>query len=222
MQQEIYQESKRYALQRLQEEADFLKSKGYSTVLYYRKEHTLTVVGLAKKLAEKTGADRQTCEIGAWFHDLGKCHDPRLTIEENQLRHRDHGFYGAEEAREFLSQRNADRDLVEEVYIGVKNHVGLTREVKEPMTPLSAAVIWDADKLSKIGWSAWLHFLAYTTNREKEEESLLNLLNRDGLETMEMICQHFNTDIARKMAEKRMDNYRKNLPHLEGVLRGDI
>jgi len=90
------------------------------------------------------------------------------------------------------------------------------------MTPLSAAVIWDADKLSKIGWSAWLHFLAYTCNREREEQSLLELLHRDGLETMEMIFRNLNTEIAKKMAEKRLENYQKNLLHMEGVLRGEI
>jgi len=222
LQQELYQESKRYALQRLQEEADYIKSRGLSAVLHYRKEHTLTVVGLARTIADKTGADILICEVGAWFHDLGKCFNPRLSPEENLKRKKEHGLYGAEEAREFLTQKKADPDFIEEVYIAIKDHVGLTRKGREPMTPLSAAVIWDADKLSKIGWSAWLHFLAYTCNRKREEQSFLELLNRDGLETMEMIFQNLNTDIAKKMAEKRLESYRKNLLHMEGVLRGDI
>jgi len=222
LQQELYQESKRYALKRLQEEADYIKSRGLSTVFHYRKEHTLTVVGLARKIAEKTGADMLTCEVGAWFHDLGKCYDSRLSPEDNRKRQKNHGLYGAEEAREFLSQKKADPDFIEEVYIAIKEHVGLTRKENKPMTPLSAAVIWDADKLSKIGWSAWLHFLAYTCNREREEQSLLELLHRDGLETMEMIFRNLNTEIAKKMAEKRLENYQKNLLHMEGVLRGEI
>ncbi len=222
MQQELLQESKRYALKRLKEEADHIKEKGFSAVLHYRKEHTHTVVGLSKKIADKIGADPLVCEIGAWFHDLGKCYNPRLSPEENHLRRRNHGFYGAEEAKEFLKGKNADPDFIQEVYIGIKEHVGLTRKEKEPLSPLTAAVIWDADKVSKIGWSAWIHFLAYTCNREREEQDLLDLLKRDGLETMEKIFQNLNTEVAKKLAKKRLDNYRENLYHMEGVLRGEI
>ncbi len=222
MKQELCNEVRNYALQRFKEEAEFIKNKGRSPMLHYRKEHTLTVVGLARNLAQQTGADQIVCEVAAWLHDLAKCYNPRLSEAENEKRQARHGYYGAEEGRNFLRELGVEQAIIDEVYIAIEKHVGLTREFKEPLTPLSAAITWDADKLSKIGWSAWLHFLAYTLNREKEEQNLLELLSRDRLDVMEMISEHFNTGVARELAQKRITHYRENLAHMEGVLKGKI
>jgi len=113
----------------------------------YRWTHVQTVVRLALRLAELTGADREVVEAAAWLHDIAK-----------RGRDDDHGYLGSLRAREILSATDYPPDKIDAVADAIARHVGLWTE--EPVTPLEAAVLWDADKLTKLGVAAGMQDIA--------------------------------------------------------------
>lgn len=166
----------------------------------HRWEHVQRVVQMALWLADKTGADADTVEAAAWLHDICK-------------REPNHGKAGARAAQEFLRNTNFPAEKIAAVADAIAQHVGLTRPLgATPMTPLEAAVLWDADKLTKLGAGA----LAYN----------LSLRQFDGLTLAERCAElaHFtrtvlvrtvasmNTAPARALAEAR---YQAMVAYLE-------
>ena len=108
----------------------------------YRWEHVQAVAALALHLAELTGADREIVEAAAWLHDVSKG-EPS------------HGAAGARAARTLLAQTDFPAEKIEAVAVAISRHVGLYRAPDAPpLAPLEAAVLWDADKLSKLGVQA--------------------------------------------------------------------
>lgn len=157
----------------------------------YRWEHVQRVVQMALWLADTTGADPDTVEAAAWLHDICK-------------REPNHGKAGAVAAQEILRNTDFPPNKIATVADAIARHVGLTRKPgATPMTPLEAAVLWDADKLTKLGVSA----LAYN----------LSLRQFDGMTLAERCAElaHFtrtvlvktvasmNTAPARALAEAR-------------------
>ncbi len=110
----------------------------------YRWEHVKAVVSLAIKLAELTGADAEIVEAAAWLHDICK---------EQKERHPQEG---ARFAREFLPTTDFPAKKIERVADAIEKHMGLWRE--KPLKKLESQVLWDADKLSKIGLTAAFHW----------------------------------------------------------------
>ncbi|MBN1249291.1 MAG: HD domain-containing protein [Anaerolineae bacterium] len=104
----------------------------------YRWTHVQAVVAHAMRLAELTGADPDVVEAAAWLHDSAK-----------QGKDDDHGIAGAIEAREVLAGTDFPPEKLDAVAGAIAKHVGLY--VDEPVAPLAAAVLWDADKLTKLG-----------------------------------------------------------------------
>jgi len=139
----------RTAVQRVMREAseqEILDRYGTQEVSFnYRWEHVTTVVKLAKRLAQLTGADQDVAEAAAWLHDI------RKELGSN------HALAGADFARSFLPQTDFPAHKVEQVAHAIEVHKGLWRD--EPLTDLEATVLWDADKLSKIGLTAVFHWI---------------------------------------------------------------
>lgn len=126
----------------------------------YRWEHVQAVVTLARWLAAETGADAEVAEASAWLHDIAKSET-------------DHARIGAERAREILAATDFPADKIDAVAEAIAQHEGLT--LAAPLSPLAAAVLWDADKLAKLGATGQLHLLAAgfalrPTTRETAEE----------------------------------------------------
>lgn len=110
--------------------------------LAYRWEHVQAVVGLSLRLAPQVGADDAIVEAAAWLHDINKGQ-------------RDHAAAAAAEARTFLPNTDFPPARISAVVAAIAQHEGLTRlPGAAPLEPLEAAVLWDADKLSKLGVSA--------------------------------------------------------------------
>ena len=125
------------------------------TPFEYRWEHVQAVVRLAIRLAERTGADREVCEAAAWLHDVAKAQLPAGG-----------GSAKTTGAMERPSPRAASwpRPIslphkIEAVADAIAKHVGLSHD--EPVEPLEAAVLWDADKLTKLGATIVLHGVGY-------------------------------------------------------------
>ncbi|MBP6015246.1 MAG: HD domain-containing protein [Candidatus Promineofilum sp.] len=111
----------------------------------YRWEHVTTVVTLALRLAELTGADAEIVEAAAWLHDICKYSDGNR-----------HPIAGAAYARAFLPTTDFPPQKIAAVAQAIADHMGLWRD--EPLTVLEAQVLWDADKLAKIGLTAVFHW----------------------------------------------------------------
>jgi uncharacterized protein len=175
------------------------------TPFEYRWEHVQAVVRLAKR----TGADREVCEAAAWLHDVAKAQSTEPT-GVGAGRRKDHGRGGALAARRILARTNFPTHKVEAVADAIAKHVGLSHD--EPIEPLEAAVLWDADKLSKLGATIVLHgagyLLAEGTNTTEE---LIERLWDEGWEpTADRtgIVDNLNTVPARMAGRERLETYR--------------
>lgn len=111
----------------------------------HRWEHVQDVVRLALWLAAVEGATAEgtrVIEAAAWRHDIRKL-EPR------------HAEAAAAEVPALLARTDFPAALVARVADTVAKHEGMTRpEDAPPLQPLEAAILWDADKLSKLGAGA--------------------------------------------------------------------
>lgn len=159
----------------------------------YRWEHVQAVVRLAIRLAVLTGADREVVEAAAWLHDVAKGQGA------------DHGQQGAQAARCILAETDFPPHKAPAVAHAITQHVGLWREV--PVEPLEAAVLWDADKLSKLGATAVLHFTGYLVDEGRDStEALIEALPGD--EWQSRTVESLHTAPARAAGEQRLAAYR--------------
>ncbi len=114
----------------------------------YRWEHIQTVVSTALWLAQRTDADCEVVEAAAWLHDIRKGSPA-------------HGQAGAREARRLLSTTDFPPQKVAAVVDAISRHAGLYRPTDAPpLTPLETAILWDADKLTKLGVQALAYNLS--------------------------------------------------------------
>ena len=180
------------------------------TPFEYRWEHVQATVRLALRLAECTGADREVCEAAAWLHDVTKMY--------SWAHKTNHGIDGAARAREILAQTDFAAEKIDAVADAIAKHVGL--ETRAPIEPLEAAVLWDADKLSKLGATVVLHGVgAQLAKGEKTTQALI-----EGLcdETWgEGIVRCLNTAPARAAGRERLAVYRAFCQQAVRELRGE-
>lgn len=158
----------------------------------YRWEHVQAVVRLAARLAELTGADREIVEAAAWLHDVAKPYS------------RDHGRDGAVAARQILVETDYPHEKIDAVADAIAKHVGLFTD--ESLEPIEAAVLWDADKLSKLGATAVLHFVGYQVLRG-ERTTVAWLERLPNVPWQERTVTSFQTRPACAAARERLDAY---------------
>ena len=159
----------------------------------YRWEHVQAVVRLAIRLAVLTGADPEVVEAAAWLHDVAKGQGT------------DHGQEGAQAARCILAETDFPPHKAPAVAHAIAQHVGLWRKV--PVEPLEAAVLWDADKLSKLGATAVLHFTANQADEgQGSTKALIEALPGD--EWQSRTVESLHTAPARAAGEVRLAAYR--------------
>ena len=162
-------------------------------VFDYRWEHVQAVVRLAVRLATLTGADQEIVEAAAWLHDVAKPDSEK------------HGQDGAAIARHVLRQTDFPPEKIEAVADAIAKHVGLFTD--EPVEPLEAAVVWDADKLSKLGATAVLHFIGYKLMRG-ERTTMQWLEALPDVSWMKHTVRSFHTAPAQAAGQKRLETYR--------------
>ena len=173
----------------------------------YRWEHVQSVVTLAMRLGELTGADLQVVEAAAWLHDVRK--------EAGESHPRE----GAKFAREFLPQTDFPKKKIKRVARAIEDHMGLWRD--EPLTKLESMVLWDADKLAKIGLTAVFHWtgLALAGNKTR---TLADLIARGrSAEWQAKTVASMHTEPARRAAKSRLKSYQWLWDSLEAELKGD-
>ncbi len=116
----------------------------------YRLDHIEEVTVLAKHIADGSDADMNVITLAAWLHDLAK---PGVGGIPTQ----NHGIVSAEMAEEILTQEKVEHKTIERVSDAIKKHVGLT--LKKPLEPLEAQILWEADKILKLGMIGFLQYI---------------------------------------------------------------
>ncbi len=173
----------------------------------YRWEHVTAVVTLAGKLAKLTGADPEIVEAAAWLHDVRK-----------EMKDK-HPQEGAKFAREFLPTTDFPKKKIEAVAQAIEQHMGLWRD--KPLKKLESQVLWDADKLSKIGLTAAFHWtgsaLAGTKSRELEDI----IIRARSADWQQKTVASMHTEPARRAAQKRLKSFNKLWDKLETELNGE-
>jgi uncharacterized protein len=173
----------------------------------YRWEHVTTVVTLALKLAELTGADAEIVEAAGWLHDVCKYTDGNR-----------HPEAGAAYAREFLPATGFPPEKVEAVAAAIADHMGLWRD--EPLKVLESQVLWDADKLAKIGLTAVFHWAGGWFAGD-EMRTLADLIERGrNADWQVKTVASMHTAPARRAAGVRLAAYRQLYDSLERELTG--
>jgi hypothetical protein len=162
---------------------------GAEPVFSYRWEHVQQVVLNAGWLLSETEADPDIVLAACWLHDVKKGEEK-------------HAQRGADFARSFLPSTGFPREKIERVADAIEQHEGLWRADRDwaeesglpfraapPIEPVEAAVVWDADKLSKMGPVSLLHFLPLQileqqqTGRRLTTEAIIER-NREWLDTV--------------------------------------
>lgn len=173
----------------------------------YRWEHVTTVVTLALRLAELTGADVEIVEAAAWLHDICKYSDGQR-----------HPQAGAAYARAFLPTTDFPPHKIEAVAEAIADHMGLWRD--EPLTVLESQVLWDADKLAKIGLTAVFHWTAGRL-AGNEMRSLADLIARGrDADWQSKTVASMHTKPAQRTAAARLAAYHDLYDALERELNG--
>ena len=173
----------------------------------YRWTHVQAVVRLALRLAELTGADRDVVEAAAWLHDCAK-----------KGKDDDHGRTGSIRAGEILRMTDFSEDKVEAVVDAISKHVGLW--VEEPIVPLEAAVLWDADKLSKLGVSSAMQDIGYWVMVQRGPVDALPAAMAEQ-DWRKKTVASFHTEPARVAGRKRLAAQQAFWQRVEIELSGD-
>ncbi len=174
-----------------EEEAAWHSEVGCPVQYRFRWEHVQQVVREAQNLARRLNADQEIATAAAWLHDICK-------VEPN------HGVRGAEAAAEFLTTTSFCRAKIPAVDHAISHHAGLFRRPgAEPLTPVDTAILWDADKLTKLGVPQITmllcgpHAQGYTLaeRRDQVHDYVFSWIDRT--------VESMNTEPARKAAEIR-------------------
>jgi putative nucleotidyltransferase with HDIG domain len=174
----------------------------------YRWEHVTAVVTLAMQLARLTGADEEIVEAAAWLHDVSKATHGEA-----------HPEAGAAFARAFLAQTDFPSEKIEAVASVIETHKGLWRE--EPLDNLEAQVLWDADKLAKIGLTAAFHWTGRSLAGAKLQTTEEIIRRGRAADWQEKTVDSMHTEPARRAAERRLRIYNWLWDELERELTGD-
>lgn len=169
------------------------RTKSNTPPFNYRWEHVCAVVTCALKLADLTGADKEIVEAAAWFHDVAK-----------EARD-DHPREGAKFARKFLPKTDFPPEKIEAVAQAIESHMGLWRD--EPLTNLEAQVLWDADKLTKIGLTAAIQWTFGAIAADKRFTTERAIKDWQAQDWREKTVKSMHTEPARRAAQKRFEAY---------------
>jgi uncharacterized protein len=179
---------------------EWLKAQQESEVplFNYRYSHLSQVVAIAKHLAEAAGADMDIVTIAAWLHDFAK---PGMGEVPG------HGETSATDAKEILLKEGTDPDTVERICDTIRKHVGLTLD--SPLQPVEAQILWEADKLVKLGATVFAHMIVYM-EKAKPGFNLKDLADelRDYLSLAKRIAASMNTERAQELARIRLNAMR--------------
>lgn len=164
----------------------------------YRLDHVRQVVGLVKKIGRTVDAEMEVLTLAAWLHDIAK---PGIGGVH------DHGQESARMASTILTELGVSNVTTEKVMDVISKHVGLTLE--HPLEPIEAQVLWEADKLDKLGIAGLLHFvLNGILIKPGMDSNAIALEVRSWLPLAEKIAASMNIEMSKRIAAERLQHLR--------------
>ncbi|MHA2425494.1 MAG: HD domain-containing protein [Candidatus Thorarchaeota archaeon] len=193
-----------------QSRAEWLRTQEDSEIpIYnYRLDHVRHVVKIARILGEQVGANQEVVNFAAWLHDIVK---PGIVPVA------EHGVESAKVAEEILLSKGTSEDIIEQVTDVIRKHVGLTLETK--LDPIEAQVIWEADKIDKLGIVGFIHFIVNGARIfpgmmiEDMAEKV-----REFLPLAEEIASSMYTSKGKEIASARLANLREISSRLDSEI----
>ena len=176
---------------RQEEEAEWGVSPGALLPYRFRWEHVCEVVRGARFLAGELKADVDIAVASAWLHDICKTQPS-------------HGARGAAEAQQVLAATDFPQAKIPAVVHAIQHHVGLFRpRGAEPLQPLETAILWDADKISKLGIPQIAAILSSNWAQGKTMPERHALVREYVQEWIDRTAESMNTEPARTIARVR-------------------
>ena len=154
----------------------------------YRAEHTHLVTKIGIEIGKELNADMDVLTAALILHDIGGSKVKGL-----------HGEIGADMAEEILKRTHFPVDKIEAVRYAIAAHVGWDEST--PGT-LEACIVWDADKLSKLGATIIVHRLMRMPLTGKRSFDALPEFNK-WIKQAEYIKKNMKTEPGKKIAEHR-------------------
>jgi hypothetical protein len=182
-----------------------------SAPLYnYRFDHVEEVVNLVKDIASGTDANVEVLVLSAWLHDLAKPGIDGISPEH-------HGFASAELAEEILTTERVDHATILQVADAIRKHVGLT--IKAPLEPIEAQILWEADKILKLGMIGFIQGLLNGV-RLFPGRSMSQIGNslREFIPLATDIAKCMVTDRGKEIAQNRLKTFKQISMNLDDEL----
>ncbi len=176
----------------------------------YRFDHIQEVVALAKHLASGLDVDMEVIILSAWLHDLAKPGVGGISAKH-------HGIASAKLAEDILAEEGIDAKTIARVSDAIHKHVGLT--IKKPLQPIEAQILWEADKILKLGMigliQGLLNGIRLFPGRSMSEiaESLHEFIPL-ALDITECMV----TERGKKLAQERLGSFKKLSKYLDREL----
>ncbi len=162
----------------------------------YRFEHVAQVTALALRLGRALNADLEIVEAAGWLHDVRKG-EPK------------HAIAGAAAARTILAQTDFPSAKIDAVADAIYTHEGLYRKADmPPLEQLEGAILWDADKLTKLGVQSVLSSLSTPHVFGMQMAERWRYVAEFADKVLGRTVESMNTKPGRRMAERR---YRSTL-----------
>lgn len=192
----------------------------------YRWEHIQQVVRNGEWLAAQyPEADNAVVLAACWLHDVRKAE-------------KHHAERGAVFVEEFLPTIDFPPEKIPAVAHAIRVHEGLFRPAEgwtessgnpfraaPPLRPLEAAILWDADKLSKVGPISHFHFMGWSLSqavRTGEPMTTLDTHEQNSRyieKIVPRIIASMNTEAARERAIESHEAYLKYHDVLDDLLK---
>jgi uncharacterized protein len=159
----------------------------------YRAEHTELVLSIGMEMGKKLGADEEILKAALLLHDIG-----RSAVKK------DHAETGERMAGEILKNTGFPRRKIAEVKYAIASHAGWDKSKPET---LEACILWDADKLSKLGAFIIVQKAMRCPFQGKNTWDAVSEFNK-WLKTAEYIKNNMKTEPGSEMAEERFRTLR--------------
>ncbi|MFW9975362.1 MAG: HD domain-containing protein [Candidatus Thorarchaeota archaeon] len=167
----------------------------------YRFDHIKEVVDLAKYIADGTNANMDVVILASWLHDLAKPGVGGISAQQ-------HGVASAKLAEDILSAEGVDIEIIDRVSDTIEKHVGLT--IKEALEPIEAQVLWEADKILKLGMIGLIQYILNGV-RIEPGQSMVQIAEslRNFLPLASDIAECMVTERGMKLAQQRLNTLRE-------------
>ncbi len=161
----------------------------------YRLEHVRQVERDARWLLQSVGGDEDVVLAAVWLHDR---YQPQLAKPDH------HAVLAADWVRDHLGETGFPVEKIEAVAYAVERHSAQVQSL--PETAHEARILWDADKLTKLGPLAFVNMVAVMPAFPEHAMNYGEIVRmaKDELARRKELVDLFYFPISRERASQRI------------------